>query len=85
MNPELRTIWKQTAKKDLRRLESALAQRLILAVELFAETGRGDVKSLQGSYQSLFRLRIGDWRILLQLEGDVLYVMRVLPRGQAYK
>ena len=52
---------------------------------MFAETGRGDVKSLQGSYQRIFRLRIGDWRILLQVEGDVLYVLRVLPRGQAYK
>lgn len=40
MNQELRALWKQTAKKDLRRLESALAQRLILAVEMFAETGR---------------------------------------------
>ena len=85
MNPGLRTIWKQTAKKDLRRLESALAQRLILAVEIFAETGRGDVKSLQGSYPRMFRLRIGDWRIIFQVEGDVLNVLRVLPRGQAYK
>ncbi|TML96179.1 MAG: hypothetical protein E6G10_27290, partial [Actinobacteria bacterium] len=33
------------------------------------------------------RLRVGDWRVLLRLDRDqrTVYVLRVLPRGRAYR
>lgn len=34
-----------------------------------------------------FRLRIGDWRVVYELEDDrlVVLVVRIAPRGQVYK
>ena len=44
----------------------------------------GDVKKLKG-YQSEFRLRIGDLRVLFTLEEDRIIINDIKPRGEAYK
>lgn len=31
-----------------------------------------------------YRLRVGDWRILYQIDGDDFYISDILPRGNAY-
>ncbi len=47
---------------------------------------RGDVRALTGS-PGEFRLRVGDWRVRyeLDIEAELLIVLRVLPRGRAYR
>ena len=34
-----------------------------------------------------YRLRVGDWRVLFEYDhaGHVLIILRVLPRGNAYR
>ena len=56
------------------------------AIDHYAETGNGDVKRLQGVDHE-WRLRVGDWRVIFTLdEGRLLViVLRVLPRGSAYR
>ncbi len=44
----------------------------------------GDVKKLK-RYQSEFRLRIGDLRVLFTLENDRIIINDIKPRGEAYK
>ena len=43
-----------------------------------------DLRRLQGSDE--WRIRVGDWRVRLQLDFDARTVMvvRILPRGRAY-
>lgn len=45
----------------------------------------GDVVKLSGREE--WRLRVGDWRVRLRLDRDQLavVVLRVLPRGRAYR
>lgn len=42
-----------------------------------------NVKALRGE-PGVFRLRVGDWRILFTETGEVLAIIRVAPRGDAY-
>ena len=46
----------------------------------------GDIKPLQGS-NGVYRLRVGDYRILYTVDHDVLtvYVIEIGNRGQIYK
>ena len=44
----------------------------------------GDVKKWKG-YQSEFRLRIGDLRVLFALEDDRIIINDIRSRGEAYK
>jgi len=43
----------------------------------------GDVKKLKG-YSNAYRLRVGDYRILFDMNGKI-EITNILPRGEAYK
>jgi mRNA interferase RelE/StbE len=78
--------WTERSLKDLERLHKPLRQRIIAAVERFADTGHGDVRRLRGRDKDIFRLRVGEWRVLFAALDDlVLLVLRVRARGSAYK
>jgi mRNA interferase RelE/StbE len=81
-----RVAYKAQADRDLARLGRALADRIMAAIDRYAETGHGDVKELQGRTDQ-WRLRVGDWRVIFTLDhGNLLViVLRVVPRGNAYR
>jgi mRNA-degrading endonuclease RelE of RelBE toxin-antitoxin system len=78
--------WRRRAEKDLGRLDRMARNRVIDAVERYAATREGDIRRLQDIMPPLFRLRIGDLRVLFRVENDDSVVIeRVLPRDKAYK
>ena len=73
------------AEKDMGRLDPQIAKRVIGALErLIVLDPSLDLRRLQGSDE--WRLRVGDWRVRLQLDFDArtVIVVRILPRGRAY-
>ena len=44
------------------------------------------VKSLTGQLQGDYRLRVGDWRLLLMPEKNkkLIHIYTILPRGDVY-
>jgi mRNA interferase RelE/StbE len=77
--------WTSRAEKDLERLDRKTQQRIVAAVDRFAQTGQGDVKRLQGVREETFRLRVGEWRVLFSQEETLLIlILRALPRSGAY-
>ncbi len=78
--------WAEPARKDLRRLDPQVQERVVRAVLRCAETGQGNVKKPEG-HPSQWRLRVGDWRVRFAYDDaePVLRVVRVLPRGRAYR
>jgi mRNA-degrading endonuclease RelE of RelBE toxin-antitoxin system len=68
-----RIVWTEIAKADLRALEKPTAMRILSTLHRFAESGAGDVKTLQGGWEEL-RLRIGDYRLFF------VYPQRKLSR-----
>lgn len=75
--------WSKGARKDLDRLDADVARRVVGAVDRLAETGQGDVKKLKGM-GGLLRLRVGDWRVFFQIEGEWILVLEVVHRSDAY-
>ncbi len=74
------TLNKQ-AKKAIERLDIFTKQRIRQGIYNLPS---GDIKRLRG-YTDLYRLRIGDWRILFTMIADRITIEDVLPRGDAYK
>ena len=75
-----------SARRDLRRIDPPIRRRIGDALgRLVDDPPAGDVIKLQGRDEH--RLRVGDWRVLLRLDRDqrTVYVLRVLPRGRAYR
>ncbi len=54
----------------------------MVALRDFSNTGKGDLKKLSGSND--WRLRSGDWRVFLKLEGDIASVFAISDRKDAY-
>jgi mRNA interferase RelE/StbE len=52
---------------------------------LVGERPAGDVTRLSGTDE--WRFRVGDWRVRFQRDdaARVIYVLRILPRGRAYR
>lgn len=75
----------QRADRDLRRLDRGVASRVVDALQRLADEGAGDVTRLRGSDQ--LRLRVGDWRVRFRYDYPALTieVLRILPRGRAYR
>ena len=63
-----------------------MATRILDALAQLADTGQGDVTRLQGVADE-WRLRVGDWRVRFRFDyaTRMLVVLRILPRGQAYR
>jgi mRNA interferase RelE/StbE len=74
------------ARRDLHGIDPPIRQRVLDALDrLIADPPTGDVIKLQGREE--WRLRVGDWRVLLRLdhEARAVDVLRVLSRGRAYR
>jgi len=83
--PPYRIVWRDGAKADIRALDRAKAMRLFDGVLRFARTGSGDVNALRGDMAGAFRLRLGDYRVLFNLEGDAMLIFCVLHRSEVYR
>jgi len=82
MTREIR--WDARARKDFGGLDRSVAERVASAIERLG-SGTGDVRRLEGIEPPLYRLRVGDWRVLFRLQRDVILIVRVLPRDKAYR
>ncbi|MCX5757714.1 MAG: type II toxin-antitoxin system RelE/ParE family toxin [Candidatus Hydrogenedentes bacterium] len=75
---------KPKAEKELAQLASGVRQRIIEALEKLENGLAGDVKRLT-SFTPEYRLRVGDYRALFEIEGNSIVVYRICPRKEAYR
>ncbi len=81
--------YRQAFLKDLKQLKSstsyqriyALAFTTLEAINTLEEIS--DIKAMRG-YAGRYRIRIGDYRIGIEVNEDVIEVMRVLHRREFY-
>jgi mRNA-degrading endonuclease RelE of RelBE toxin-antitoxin system len=75
------------AERDFRRLDQLNRGRVLEALDRYVEApSQGDVRKLHGG-QAEWRLRIGNVRVRFRRDvGErLIVVVRVLPRGRAYR
>jgi mRNA-degrading endonuclease RelE of RelBE toxin-antitoxin system len=77
--------WTETALADMAGLDRSITRRVKQSVERFAETGVGDVKRLQDIDPPEFRLRVGDYRVRFHQDDDIMRIIRVRNRREAYR
>ena len=76
------------AERDIKRIDKPVVGRVFDALDkLVTNYPQGDVVKLQGISPPEYRLRVGDWRVRFrpEIQERVVYVLRVLPRGKAYR
>jgi mRNA-degrading endonuclease RelE of RelBE toxin-antitoxin system len=81
----LKINWSEEARADIRSLDRDAAMRIFDSVHRYATTGEGSVKILKGAHAGRSRLRVGDYRVFLREVGDVLRILGVKHRREAYR
>lgn len=76
--------FKPRAMKDLKALAPRERVRILVKVEGLQNDLAGGVKRLT-NFTPEYRLRVGSYRVLFELEGNRLIIYRILPRGEAYR
>ena len=72
--------YSKQAEKFLKKQTPATRNRIRNAIHSLP---LGDVKKLQG--RNGYRLRVGDYRVIFDRNGNILYIERIDNRGQIYK
>ena len=78
---------KQTAERDLRRLPTAVLQRINEQILTLRHDPRpSGVKKLQG-HQTGWRIRVGDYRMVYQIDdaAQTVTIIRVRHRRDVYR
>jgi len=75
----------KAAIRVLRRMPTNTAKLIRTKIEAYATdpaSQANNVKSLKG--RQGMRLRVGDWRVIMDDQGNVLAVLEIGPRGGIY-
>jgi mRNA interferase RelE/StbE len=77
-------VWDPHAEKELEKLEFLTAKRIVQKVmKLEEDPFKEDVIRLKGS--SDFRLRVGDYRVIFAIDGEVIMILKVGHRRNIYE
>lgn len=72
--------YSKQAEKFLKKQDSITRNRIRNAIHALPS---GDIKKLHG--KNGYRLRVGDYRIIFDRNGNIIYIERIGNRGQIYK
>ncbi|MBI4845082.1 MAG: type II toxin-antitoxin system RelE/ParE family toxin [Candidatus Omnitrophica bacterium] len=75
--------FKPRAVKDCRRIDKKLARIIFFKIESLSNNLQGDVKKL-ADFTPEYRLRVGDYRVLFEIEEDKIIIYRIRHRKEAY-
>jgi mRNA interferase RelE/StbE len=78
-------IWSESAANKLRKLDRAVARRIFKKVSELGDNPYHNVTKMVGAPH--FRLRVGDYRVILNIQDDKLVVLflRVGDRKNIYR
>jgi len=86
----MRVEFSKRASKAFRMLAPSLQENIIERIQGLLQTPPvGDIQPMQGYPPGVFRLRVGQYRVVFQnsLENSekIVYIINIGPRGDIYK
>lgn len=82
--PRYRLVISNRFRRDLRRLDVQTHRRVLEALETLQDNPRQSIK-LTNVAIGRWRIRVGDWRIRYDIEGDAVLLYRVRHRRDIYR
>ena len=76
-------IYTEPAREDLDALPPRQAGQIVRKIRRLQTGLVGDIKRLQ-NHDVMYRLRMGDYRILFDVDGGCIIIHRVKDRKEAY-
>jgi mRNA interferase RelE/StbE len=80
-----RVEYKSSVAGDLERLDPPVARRVVTKIERSLFAGGAAGERLSGEFAGLFRLRVGDYRVIYARTNEGYLVLRIGHRGEVYR
>lgn len=79
-------VFSQRAAKEFKKLDKQVQKRIIEKLtEYAADENLNDAKKLINSKLGQWRYRVGDYRIVFDLSGKEIQVLKVAHRSEVYE
>ena len=89
MNSKFKVTFSNDAEKTLRKLDKPMIKRIFKALDLLSNDPfeAPNIKKMKGSEDQVFRLRVGNYRIIYEVKDNelIIFIVRIGPRGDIYK
>lgn len=73
--------YSKQARKYLKKLHKPKREKII---EVINEMPQKDIEKVEGT-KDLLRLKINDYRVIFNKDGDIIFIQKVGSRGDVYK
>ena len=80
-----RVDYKSSVAGDLDRLDRSVAVRILGKIEKALAAGGHSGESLGGEFAGLYKLRVGDYRVIYAKTAAGYLVLRIGHRGDVYR
>ncbi|MDD5398288.1 MAG: type II toxin-antitoxin system RelE/ParE family toxin [Dehalococcoidia bacterium] len=78
--------WTKKAVRDLEQLDKPVVTRIIKRITWFASNSdKVALEPLSGDLKGMFKLRIGDWRVIYTIKDDYALIQFVGHRRDIYE
>jgi len=75
----------QRAGRDIRKLDPAIQKRIKKKLELYKLDPLQHAEKLSSSELGSYRFRIGDYRVIFDIDGEQIVILRVGHRREIYR
>ena len=79
-----RILYKSSVGRDIKKIASKDVQRILRRIRVDLGENPRSGEPLHGEFEGLFKLRVGDYRVIYTLSGQDVLVLRIRQRGKAY-
>jgi len=80
-----RLLYTRRAVKDIQNLEEKIKQQIGKTLLRYSEDALKHARKLSDSRLGSYRFRVGDYRVIFDLEGNDLVILRVGHRKDIYR
>ena len=83
----MRIIHSDSASREIRKLENRVRVRIMGAIDRLVESPRSGVSTKLSGHRNLYRLRVGDYRIVYLIDdaAKTVEIARVAHRREVYR
>ncbi|TET90275.1 MAG: type II toxin-antitoxin system RelE/ParE family toxin [Methanomassiliicoccales archaeon] len=79
-----RIEYKASVERDLRRIDKKDVNRILKQIEKVLGENPDKGVLLKGEYRGLYKLRVGDYRVIYCRTKEGVLILRIRHRGKAY-
>jgi len=82
---EYKLVYTRRAARDISKLQKSVKERVRKSLEKYAEEPFSHARKMVDSTLGNYRFRIGEYRVLFDIEGDEIVILRVGHRSEVYR